>query len=262
MTDRPRPAPLPSHADPLRPPPPPADPTAPERLATWPYLARIEFLVALAAMIVLTVWSIAIDAPLEEAADANRTPDPSKAPWYFLGLQELLVYFDPWIAGVALPLLIILGLVAIPYIDRNPAGNGYFTVRERPLAIATFLFGFLGLWIIPILIGVFCRGPGWNWYWPWQPWDVAQQPHANNVDLTDLLGLPRWSGAALVGGWYGLGLLFWIARRHTPGLRRLGGVRYALTAFLMLSMVGIPLKMALRLLFNVKYVWVTEWFNV
>lgn len=238
------------------------DETLPDAVTTWPYLVRIELLATLAAMVILTVWSIVIDAPLEEAADPNRTPDPSKAPWYFLGLQELLVYFDPWIAGVIVPALIILGLMAIPYLDRNPKGAGYYTLIERPFAIAVFLFGFLGLWVAPILVGVFCRGPGWNWYWPWEAWDIAKTPHLTNVNLTDLLGLPAAMGGVLVLGWYGLGLGYWLWRRNTPALQTLGAARYAITAWLLLTMLAIPLKMALRLIWNVKYVWVCSWFNV
>lgn len=243
------------------------DPTRPDRLSTWPHLVRIEFLVMLAAMVILTVWSITIDAPLESPANPNRTPDPSKAPWYFLGLQELLVYFDPWIAGVAIPLLIIAGLMAIPYIDRNPRGNGYYTLDERPFAIWTFLFGFVGLWVIPILIGVFCRGPGWNWYWPWEPWDVAKPMDMTAVNLSDLFGVPAGTasivfGAAVCFGWYGLGWLLWRLKRHTPAFVELGGWRYAITAWLFLTMAAIPIKMALRLAWNVKYVWATPWFNI
>src|SRR5260370_3672074 len=94
-----------------------------------------------------TAWSIAIDAPLEQPADPNKTPNPSKAPWYFLGLQEMLVYFDPWIAGVVLPSLIIVGLMVIPFIDFNPKRNGYYTLAVRTFAISTFLFCFLVLWV-------------------------------------------------------------------------------------------------------------------
>src|SRR5687768_2793436 len=104
----------------------------PNRIHTWPYLVRLEFLTSLVVMIVMTVWSITIDAPLEEPANPNKTPNPSKAPWYFLGLQEMLVYFDPWMAGVVLPTMIILGLMVIPYVDINPRGNGYYTLKERP----------------------------------------------------------------------------------------------------------------------------------
>lgn len=238
-----------------------------DRVDTWPYLVRIEFLVTLVAMIVLVVWSITIDAPLEGPADANVTPDPSKAPWYFVGLQELLVYFDPWIAGVMLPLLIIGGLIAIPYVDPNPKGNGYYTLKERPLALAIFLFGFVGLWIVPILIGIFCRGPGWAWYWPWESWEVSKTVLQPSRNLSDLFGVKGGVGAFMIGAiamglWYGSAVAFWArykARITASGLDR---VRYAVVAFLLLSMAGVPVKMALRLLFDLKYVWVTPWFNI
>src|SRR2546422_9643704 len=129
----------------------------------WPYLMRMEFLVAIIVTVILTIWSITLNAPLEEPANPNLTMNPAKAPWYFLGLQEMLVYFDPWIAGVVMPTLIIVGLMAIPYIDVNPLGNGYYTYKQRKFAIWTFLFGFLGLWVLMIVIGTFIRGPGWMW---------------------------------------------------------------------------------------------------
>ncbi|HJN77503.1 MAG TPA: cytochrome C [Myxococcota bacterium] len=240
------------------------DPTLPDRVAVWPNLVRVELLVALVATIVLVVWSITIDAPLEGPADPNLTPDPSKAPWYFLGLQELLVYFDPWIAGVMLPGLIIVGLIAIPYLDDNPRGNGFFTLRERPFAIGGFLFGFLGLWVLPILVGVFCRGPGWNWYWPWESWSTPKHVDLSTRDLTDLLGIEPGPVAMVVGGlfvlaWYGQALAFWRWRRAKLTI---DGWRYAVASFLFLSMAAIPVKIALRLLLDVKYVWVTPWFNI
>ena len=82
----------------------------------------------------LMVWSLTLNAPLEEPSNPNVTMNPAKAPWYFLGLQEMLVYFDPWIAGVIMPTLIIVGLMAVPYIDNNPLGNGYYTYRQRRFA--------------------------------------------------------------------------------------------------------------------------------
>src|SRR5438445_13887593 len=142
----------------------------PNRIHTWPYLVRLEFLTSLIVMTVMTAWSIAIDAPLEEPANPNKTPNPSKAPWYFLGLQEMLVYFDPWMAGVVLPSLIIVGLMVIPYIDTNPRGNGYYTLAERKFAIWTFIFGFIVLWVSMIVIGTLIRGPGWMWFWPGTTW--------------------------------------------------------------------------------------------
>src|SRR5215468_2671160 len=110
------------------------------------------------------------DAPLEEPANPTRTPNPSKAPWYFLGLQEMLVFFDPWHAGVVLPTFIIIGLMVIPYIDINPKGNGYYCFKDRKWEIVTYLFGFQILWVSLIIIGTFLRGPGWNWFWFWEKW--------------------------------------------------------------------------------------------
>ena len=126
----------------------------------WPFLLRIEFLATIIVTLILMVWSITLDAPLEEPANPTLTMNPSKAPWYFLGLQEMLVYFDPWMAGVVLPSLILVGLMAIPYMDANPLGNGYYTYKQRKFAILSFCFGFLILWLSMVVIGTFIRGPG------------------------------------------------------------------------------------------------------
>src|SRR3970040_816817 len=106
----------------------------------WPFLLRIEFLAAVIVTVILFVWSITLNAPLEEPANPNVTMNPAKAPWYFLGLQEMLVYFDPWLGGVVMPTLIIIGLMAIPYIDANPLGCGYYTYQQRKFAILAFCF--------------------------------------------------------------------------------------------------------------------------
>ena len=106
----------------------------------WPFLLRIEFLAAIIVTVILFVWSITLNAPLEELSNPNLTMNPAKAPWYFLGLQEMLVYFDPWMAGVVMPTLIIVGLMVIPYIDANPLGTGYYTWKQRKFAIGTFCF--------------------------------------------------------------------------------------------------------------------------
>ena len=111
-------------------------------LHVWPYLLRIEFLAVIIVTVILFVWSITLNAPLEEPSNPNLTMNPAKAPWYFLGLQEMLVYFDPWIAGVVMPSLIIVGLMAFPFIDSNPLGIGYYTWRQRKIAVGSFLFGF------------------------------------------------------------------------------------------------------------------------
>ena len=147
------------------------DPKWEREVHTWPYLMRMEFLVAILVTVLLMAWSLTLNAPLEEPANPNVTMNPAKAPWYFLGLQEMLVYFDPWIAGVVMPTLIIVGLMVIPYIDANPLGNGYYTYKQRKFSIWTFLVGFIGLWVLMIVIGTFIRGPGWMWFWPGTTWD-------------------------------------------------------------------------------------------
>jgi uncharacterized membrane protein len=151
----------------------------------WPDLLYIEFIALIICSIVLILWAIYLRAPLEQPANPAATPNPSKAPWYFLGLQEMLVYYDPWYAGVVLPTIIIVGLMAIPYIDINPKGNGYFTFAERKFAIGIFLFGYLALWVFMIITGTFLRGPGWNFFGPFEFWDPHKVVALNNVNLSD-----------------------------------------------------------------------------
>jgi hypothetical protein len=241
------------------------------RVTVWPHLVRVEMLVAMIVVAGLLLWSILVNAPLEEHANPTLTPNPAKAPWYFLGLQEMLVYFDPWIAGVLLPGLIIVGLMAIPYLDINPRGNGYYTFRERKFAILTFSFGFHILWILLIAIGVFMRGPGWLWYWPWEPWDPSRVAYQANVDLSQLVGVDSSSFAGfLIGGaalalYFGLGMLLpykYLRRNHGPFLAQLGNTRYLIVSGLFWMMVGLPIKIILRLVLNLKYVWVTPWLSI
>lgn len=242
-----------------------------DEIPTWPYLVRKEFLAAIICTIILIVWSILLDAPLEELSDPTMTPNPAKAPWYFLGLQEMLVYFDPWIAGVAIPMLIIIGLMAIPYIDFNPKGNGYYTFRERKFAMLTFCFGFHILWILLIIVGVFMRGPGWLWFWPWQEWDLHRIAAETNYDLTSFIGVNSKSflgfvlGGAVVIGYFLTGMTIpyrFMKARRSVALEKLGILRYAMVSFLFLSMLALPIKVCLRLVFHVKYIWVTPWFNI
>ncbi len=244
--------------------------TQADRVQVWPYLVKVEFLMTLLIMIILTVWSITINAPLEEAANPTLTPNPSKAPWYFLGLQEMLVYFDPWIAGVMLPTFILIGLIVIPYIDINPKGNGYYTFKERPFAIATFCIGFLFLWVSLIVLGTFMRGPGWYFFWPWEFWDTHRVVALTNIDFFEVIGIPSKNvdgsfnllqvalGGILTMS-YLVALPIWIWKKYgksMPTLKDLGPIRYGITIALFLMMVGLPIKMLLRLAFNIKYIWV------
>ena len=238
---------------------------------TFKPLVRIELIIALVVMVGLTVWSILVDAPLEEIANPTLTPNPAKAPWYFLGLQELLVYFDPWLAGVVLPSLIVVGLIAIPYIDINPKGNGYYTFAERKWSIIIFSFGFFVLWLLLIVIGVFFRGPGWLWYWPWQEWDHARVVFEPFRDLSSVVGVDSRSMAgfiigAVVTGAYLIGgmvapYMYW-KKNHPEFLTKLGMIRYITIVFLFINMMSIPIKMVLRLVFLIKYVWITPWFSI
>lgn len=242
-----------------------------DKIHTWPHLVRMEFLVMLFVMIGLTIWSLTIDAPLEEPANPTKTPNPSKAPWYFLGLQEMLVYFDPWHAGVVLPTLIIVGLMVIPFIDTNPRGNGYYCFKDRKWEILTFIFGFHVLWVVTIIIGTFFRGPGWNLFWPWQHWDAHKVVALTNVDLPYLLGfrdywLSALFGLVAIGAYFVVGmLLFYLFVLKVKGkdfLERWGMVRFMITGLMIVFMMSLPMKMFLRLAFNVKYVLVTPWINI
>ena len=170
-----------------------------DKVHTWPHLVRNEFLISIGIILLLIVWSLLVDAPLEEPANPTRTPNPSKAPWYFLGLQEMLVFFDPWHAGVVLPTFIILGLMVIPYLDINPKGNGYYCWKDRKWEILTFILGFHILWVSLIIIGTFVRGPGWNWFWFWEKWDPHKVEALTNVDLPFLLGVRDETMATIVG---------------------------------------------------------------
>lgn len=238
----------------------------------WPYLMRIEFLVAIIVTFILMVWSITLNAPLEEPANPSLTMNPAKAPWYFVGLQEMLVYFDPWIAGVVMPTLIIIGLMAIPYIDANPLGNGYYIFRQRKFAILAFCFGFIALWLILIFIGTFIRGPGWMWFWPGETWDHNRLIFEVNRDLPDIVGITsRWGkiifGGVVVGLYYaamgwGIHKVITLTELNRKIYRRMSLLQYLTTQFLLVTMLALPVKIFLRLLFRIKYVWVTPWFNV
>ena len=158
-----------------------------DRVWVWPDLVYTELISLILCSVVLIVWSIFLKAPLEQPANPANTPNPSKAPWYFLGLQEMLVYFDPWLAGVVLPGLIIVGLICIPYIDKNPKGNGYFTFNERKAEITIFLFGFVVLWCSLIVLGTFLRGPNWNFFGPFEFWDIHKLAALTNVNLSEYI---------------------------------------------------------------------------
>jgi len=245
----------------------------------WPDLVYIELIAMVMVSVVLIVWSIALRAPLEQPANPVVTPNPSKAPWYFLGLQEMLVFFDASIAGVILPGLIILGLMAIPYLDFNRKGNGYYTIAERRFSYVVFHFGFLQLWILLILIGTFMRGPNWNFFGLYEPRDPHKVLALANVKLSEYfwgvwLGLSVPQPAPESGLFAQLGWIIWreiagivflgvyfvllpplMGRTILRGFRRqMGPGRYTIMALLLLMMLMLPFKMILRWTFNLSYI--------
>ena len=241
-----------------------------KKILVWPDLVYPEFIMTVVLSAIFIYWGVAVEAPLEEPANPNHTMNPSKAPWYFLGLQEMLVYFDPWLAGVVLPGLIVVGLMAIPYIDVNPLGSGYYTWKQRRFSIGTFCFGFLVLWLSMTIIGTLIRGPGWLWFWPGQTWDHHRVVHEVNRDLHAIFGIEGTIGKAIFGG---LAVLVFFAlaggafhklflKYKADTYAKMNWLQYGLLQLLMISMIALPTKMVLRLVFNIKYVWVTPWFNV
>jgi hypothetical protein len=174
-------------------------------------------------------------------------------------------YFDPWLAGVVLPTLIIVGLMAIPYIDTNPKGNGYYSFRERKWEIGVFLYGFLVLWSFLIITGTFLRGPNWSFYGPYEYWDPNKLEPLVNVDLSELfwvkmlaMPLPKlWlireaPGLLLVMAYMGLPIVLAL-RPFRRFYLKMGAARYYVGAYLFLIMMALPIKMVLRWLFNLKY---------
>ncbi len=133
-----------------------------DKVHVWPHLLVVEFVAALAITAFSTIFSIFVNAPLLELANFNQTPNPSKAPWYFLGLQELLTLFHPMVAGVTIPGLALFLLILAPYIDKNPSNKP----EDRKFAISLMTIHLM-FWAVLVMIGSFFRGPGFNFIFPW-----------------------------------------------------------------------------------------------
>ena len=205
---------------------------------------------------------------IRDSANTSVAPNPSKAPWYFLGLQEMLVYYDPWMAGVVLPTFIIIGLMAMPYIDFNRNGNGYFTFEQRKFAMFTFMFGFVVLWVTLIVLGTFLRGPNWNFFGPYSEWNPHKVDPLINVQLSDLfwrdlMGRSTKEMNPVVRELPGIFLILAYLLLLPPLLAktvmrgffiRMGFVRFFLVVTLMQFMAALPIKMVLRWMFNLKYI--------
>ncbi|MDP6581591.1 MAG: hypothetical protein QF681_13130, partial [Vicinamibacterales bacterium] len=169
--------------------------------------------------------------------------------------------------GVVLPSLIIVGLMAVPYLDRNPRGSGYYTFRERRFAITIFLFGFVVLWSSLIVLGTFLRGPNWNFFGPFEFWDIHKLEALTNVQLSEFIWV-RGLGMAQPENWFIreiFGILLTVgymvvlpvalARKGLAKyFEKLGPARYYVTVTLFLLMLSLPVKMLTRWLFNLKYI--------
>jgi len=258
---------------------PPMEKGNSEKVLVWPDLVYIELICMVAIVALLIFWGMALRAPLEEPASTVNTPNPSKAPWYFLGLQEMLVYFDPWMAGVVLPSLVVVGLMAIPFLDFNKQGSGYYTIAQRKFSYLVFQFGFLDMWITLIVLGTFLRGPNWNFFGPYEHWDAHKVAAMNNVDLSQyfwILGLGRGLPTAPSGSGF-FSQLGWILCREAPGILlvlgyfialppllattvlrkfylRMGLIRFMVMSNLLLFMAALPIKMVLRWTVDLKYI--------
>ena len=148
-----------------------------DKVNVWPHLLLREAVAAFAMFAFVAVFSVVVNAPLRELANSNLTPNPSKAPWYFLGLQELLRYFHPMVAGVTIPGIALLVLAAAPYFDRNPS----IRPENRKLAILLFTM-FLMFWVVLVMVGSFFRGPSFEWVWPWTQ-NCSTSVHPDSICL-------------------------------------------------------------------------------
>jgi hypothetical protein len=253
---------------------PPLEKLEDDKVLVWPDLVYTELICMIICTFVLVVWAIVLKAPLEPPATTAKAPNPSKAPWYFLGLQEMLVYYDPWLAGVVFPLMIIGGLICIPYIDYNQKGNGYFTFVQRKFALSTFMFGFVVLWVVLITLGTFLRGPNWNFFGPFEYWDTHKVLELTNVNLSTFFW--RWLGddAATIH-WFkrelpGMIAVFGYLVLLPPLLAktvmrkffiRMGFIRFFTLVTFLQFMAALPIKMLLRWTINLKYiVFISEYF--
>jgi hypothetical protein len=208
----------------------------------------IEFIAGLIFTFIIMVWSLFMDAPLKELANPSDTPIDERAPWYFIGLQELLIYFDPWLAGVILPSILLVGLIVLPFIDPNKeTGIGRYTLRDRPVAVPAFCFGF-AMWYILIIIGQFFRGPGRMFYWPWEDKSVLK-----DVVVKELVNFHIAGGFAFFILYFGICIVVpqFIFKNF---YKTLGVVRYYIFMTLFVTMWLIPIKIFLRYIFDVKYI--------
>ncbi len=200
----------------------------------------IEFIAGLIFTFIIMTWSLFMDAPLKELANPADTPLDERAPWYFIGLQELLIFFDPWLAGVILPSILLVGLILVPFIDpQKETGIGRYTLRDRPVAVPVFCFGFL-MWYVLVIIGQFFRGPARMFYWPWEDKTVLKE-----LPIVEMVNFH-------IAGGFAFFILYFGACMVVPQIifknfyKTLGVVRYYIFMSLFAVMLLIPIKIFLR----------------
>jgi hypothetical protein len=236
---------------------------ADEPVTTWPFLVRLELVAALATLLVVSWWAIALPLSLGPPADPTVTPADAKAPWFFVGVQELLQYFDPWLGGVVLPGLSLLGLALLPYLDRRaPEDAGRYALRPGALLA---LGALCGLWLLPSAVGLFLRGENWSFAPLWRPPPVLDEPMPAVLgSLGERLHLGA-VGAQLLGAGLCLApilllpLLWAILRRRRAGV---GLGRFLIVGTLVVLLFGVAAKVALVAGLRVRYLWVTPWFRI
>jgi hypothetical protein len=238
---------------PVEPGPPPEPPAM---VTTWPHLVRLELIAALVALLLVSWWAIALPTTLGPPANPSVTPAVTKAPWFFVGVQEMLHYFDAWLAGVVLPLASVVGLCALPYLDRSGG-------RRAPRIVVAAL---LALWLTPMIVGLLARGEHWALQPAWRPSTPDEvQPRAL-LSLADRLRLGPVSGQLLGGGavlgpWVML-VALWLPLRRRGWARRLGLGRYLAVGGAALVLLLIVLKVLLVGVADVRYLWITPWFRI
>lgn len=219
---------------------------------TYPHLVYRELIVAVVVFAALCILSIVFNAPLDAEASSTNIPNPAKAPWYFVGLQETLVYFDPWIAGIIVPTLIVFGLMAIPYISSRRKHMKYYSLSGYGRKVVAF--GFI-LWSVLIIIGQLCRGAYWQWTW----FGGHLIPAKPTVNLPNILGF----AIIFIYSFLWITLPFAIMKlRRADILKKYGIIKYAFATLFSILLFFVPFKIFIRLAFSVKYIITTPWFNI
>ncbi|VAX22360.1 hypothetical protein MNBD_NITROSPINAE02-1409 [hydrothermal vent metagenome] len=247
------------------------------RVSSWPYLIWVIFLSILFFTIIIWGVSFIADAPLEEEAAWAKTPNPAKAPWYFIGLQEMLVYFDPWIAGVLLPGQILVGLILIPFVDISPHAQGRYGWEDRKFAVSFFSFGMF-IWFALIAVGQWFRGPSWEFYWPILDYQIGGHSWTYEgvplkVTTATLHNMPNTIGLAFIVLFFVVGMILpfvivkaagesKIGKASKDYIESLGLIRYGIVQSHVVLTFFVVAKIVLRLTFGYKYVLTTPWFNI